>query len=702
LSTGYQSELYNGTCISIETAPYQADPCIADVALLGECEAIISGDSDFAMYVGPGGPDKLGDLMLRNVMYDYKNRTIVSCKLITGQRAVKNLIHNILTSRMTAVVFEEDPQHPLFDGIEDPKLRVLFAIALGCDALPHVSGQKNFGAAGLRKLLSTLFGHPFTMPEETEVTKMKVSQLKAMLRLHGLSTDGHKADLLSRLQDYINKPDYKPLPPAPVTNHNTAMKLNDPNVYVELAERIASFRNTTPDAIMSMLNSVYYEPTGRGYMYCEPTKVDEYIKEFAAVVTKVVPGPAVAECKGCCNGVPHKFLVAEGVNSCTTCKAVLCQFCVWEEDAVAVMCFECKRFSLVGEDMPTEEDYPSESVMRQLLKNKYSANVPATASYHQVVELYKMKSTREPLFPEIANIKYPLQPTSCLDPLHPYLTLLMLLAGKTDSALDTRLSILHCLNSFAVGTDLAKKPPGEPNPSNLGLLREKCRYIRPEMKAERLLQQEGHSKDVIDGTTDYVNDPIVLVTSDEYAATQNAVDELKMFLRQNKQPKPRSKSHTPVTPPVTPIGFQVLRYRAHVDRVEEFTDRLDSVSACHDKWNMAFEGAKVRSLRHLQLRNNTDNAETQSENGADGVEDDEDGGISVTMEGSDGVDQPTAVLPTVTTSRRDEQLCNLRRVMKKWLRRRNTGQSKREFAKDNGLTWGVLNKYIASDPNKRR
>ena len=167
MSTGYQSEHYNGTCISIETAPYQADPCIADVALLGECEAIISGDSDFAMYVGPGGPDKLGDLMLRNVMYDYKNRTIVSCKLITGQRAVKNLIHNILTSRMTAVVFEEDPQHPLFDGIEDPKLRVLFAIALGCDALPHVSGRKNFGAAGLRKLLSTLFGHPFTMPEET-------------------------------------------------------------------------------------------------------------------------------------------------------------------------------------------------------------------------------------------------------------------------------------------------------------------------------------------------------------------------------------------------------------------------------------------------------------------------------------------------------------------------------------------------------
>jgi hypothetical protein len=78
LPTGYQSEHYNGTCISIETALYQADPCIADVALLGECEAIISGDSDFAMYVRPGGPYMLGNLMLCNLMFDYKNRTIVS------------------------------------------------------------------------------------------------------------------------------------------------------------------------------------------------------------------------------------------------------------------------------------------------------------------------------------------------------------------------------------------------------------------------------------------------------------------------------------------------------------------------------------------------------------------------------------------------------------------------------------------------
>ena len=46
-------------------APFQADPCISEVAHRGECEAIMSGDTDFVVYVGPGGPDQLGDLVLK-------------------------------------------------------------------------------------------------------------------------------------------------------------------------------------------------------------------------------------------------------------------------------------------------------------------------------------------------------------------------------------------------------------------------------------------------------------------------------------------------------------------------------------------------------------------------------------------------------------------------------------------------------------
>lgn len=76
----------------------------------------------------------------------------------------------------------------------------------------------------------------------------------------------------------------------------------------------------------------------------------------------------------------------------------------------------------------------------------------------------------------------------------------------------------------------------------------------------------------------------------------------------------------------------------------------------------------------------------------------------MTMDCSDNNNRPTAVTPTVKPSNRDEELSIVRSVVTKWLnkRRRNSGQSKRSFAVYNGVTWGVFNKYTASDPNKRR
>jgi hypothetical protein len=47
-------------------APFQADPSIADAIIRGRCEAIISGDSDIDMYIGPGEPDNLRDIMICN------------------------------------------------------------------------------------------------------------------------------------------------------------------------------------------------------------------------------------------------------------------------------------------------------------------------------------------------------------------------------------------------------------------------------------------------------------------------------------------------------------------------------------------------------------------------------------------------------------------------------------------------------------
>jgi hypothetical protein len=138
--------------ITAEVAPFQADPSIADIALRGGCEAILSGDSDFAMYVGPGGLDNLGDIMLRDIKINQKQSTITWCTLVTGQRAVASEIDNILSNRGLTAAFPIEPKFPLFDGVTDPKMRALIALALGCDALP--GGVPGVGASSLHNLLS--------------------------------------------------------------------------------------------------------------------------------------------------------------------------------------------------------------------------------------------------------------------------------------------------------------------------------------------------------------------------------------------------------------------------------------------------------------------------------------------------------------------------------------------------------------------
>jgi hypothetical protein len=69
--------------IDMSVVHFQADPSIADAVIRGGCEAIISGDSDFAMYIGPGGPD---NIMICDVIIDQKQSTIISGTLIMGQQ----------------------------------------------------------------------------------------------------------------------------------------------------------------------------------------------------------------------------------------------------------------------------------------------------------------------------------------------------------------------------------------------------------------------------------------------------------------------------------------------------------------------------------------------------------------------------------------------------------------------------------------
>jgi hypothetical protein len=61
----YDSE--NKGEITFEVAPMQADQCVAGMLVTGDVDFIISGDSDFAMYVGPNGRTGMADIMLKDV-----------------------------------------------------------------------------------------------------------------------------------------------------------------------------------------------------------------------------------------------------------------------------------------------------------------------------------------------------------------------------------------------------------------------------------------------------------------------------------------------------------------------------------------------------------------------------------------------------------------------------------------------------------
>ncbi len=111
---------------------------------------IFSGDSDFAMYVGPGRPDNLNDIMVRDIKINTKQSTVKCCTLATGQREVTNTIQRILFNKgMAAAIFPDKQKYPLFNGVKDRQIRALIAIALCCDALQYL------GASSLHNLLKT-------------------------------------------------------------------------------------------------------------------------------------------------------------------------------------------------------------------------------------------------------------------------------------------------------------------------------------------------------------------------------------------------------------------------------------------------------------------------------------------------------------------------------------------------------------------
>jgi hypothetical protein len=70
--------------ITVEETPFQADPDIARRIICGDADCIVSGDSDYQMYIGPNR----SDMMVRFPSFDNTNLKLKSAILVTGQERV--------------------------------------------------------------------------------------------------------------------------------------------------------------------------------------------------------------------------------------------------------------------------------------------------------------------------------------------------------------------------------------------------------------------------------------------------------------------------------------------------------------------------------------------------------------------------------------------------------------------------------------
>ena len=131
--------------------------------------------------------------------------------------------------------------------------------------------------------------------------------------------------------------------------------------------------------------------------------------------------------------------------------------------------------------------------------------------------------------------------------------------GTTPPAFEANATILEMLSSYSSTTDQTKMSPGEPNPRDLGLLRDKVKYVRPEAKAEKVIEHKDETGPG-DPTNSILNFPEGTATTEEYKSVVLAIDGLSFLLGR--------KEFCKVNPPagkaedVVPIGFELLWHRA--------------------------------------------------------------------------------------------------------------------------------------------
>ena len=257
--------------------------------------------------------------------------------------------------------------HPIFEGIEDRKLRALMTLFLGCDV--HLKGMKG------------------VTPKALDEKIIKTQYPKFLEQHPGTSLIGFLEHYMSTKAGGFDK--------------EVMHTFIDALIY-EPTNEVADPSNT---------DGVGDKPMPcRSYIDEPPVKLPMYLEEYAVpdYYTEIFDGPEIAVCKGV-GARCHKFLCADGYIKCKSCDDIVCNHCTAkiEDNSYCLTCYVAELFV---PDIDVEEG-KTISDMREELASIYGAENTKDITVDEVEDMYALKEIAtariKKLFDDVAFPKFP-------------------------------------------------------------------------------------------------------------------------------------------------------------------------------------------------------------------------------------------------------------------------------------------------------
>ena len=256
--------------ITIDRADFQADTKIAFRCIHHESDIVLASDSDLAALAGQRCLAIKQGYKFNIKKGEFHNATIFS--------GFEGTIDEVLIHSPAGGATKAGAKYPLWDKQDDPKIRAIVAVGVGCDVFD--GGVHGVGPSQMAKIL--------------EKTKNSYDELMDELVAAHIKT--------ARIKKFANS-----------------------NASVE-PEEVKSMLECFAEAFLN--EPISTNQNEIKYLYGEPVEFPKYIEAFAlGSWCKMIDGPPIAICHGPGSG-QHRLLAYEGLATCTVCQKVeMCKSC---------------------------------------------------------------------------------------------------------------------------------------------------------------------------------------------------------------------------------------------------------------------------------------------------------------------------------------------------------------------------------------